>query len=155
MSPASCVTASPWRPGKYSGVCIVAWIAYLCWVVHVWPIGQVILKPGERSSLVGLALQRSIPISPSLDGQVLICNCIKRARGYHLHYFQNSLFVNALQVPEAHGRYITSHSSTISTKTLSEILSKRFPQFKFPQGEDTPAKEVIDNSKVSTHQSLV
>lgn len=55
------------------------------------------------------------------------------------------------QVPEAHGRYLTSHSSTISTKTLSDILSKRFPQYKFPEGKDQPAKEVIDNSKVGRH----
>lgn len=54
-----------------------------------------------------------------------------------------------LQVPEAHGRYITSHASTTSTKTLSDILQKRFPQYKFPAGEDQPSKEVIDNSKVS------
>lgn len=56
--------------------------------------------------------------------------------------------VRAAEVPEAHGRYLTSHSSTISTKTISDILSKRFPQYKFPEGEDQPAKEVIDNSKV-------
>ena len=54
----------------------------------------------------------------------------------------------ALQVPSAQGRYLTSHSSTVSTKTLSDILSKRFPQFKFPAGEDAPVKTVIDNSKV-------
>ena len=54
----------------------------------------------------------------------------------------------ALQIPSAQGRYLTSHSSTISTKTLSSILSKRFPQYKFPAGEDTPVKTVIDNSKV-------
>ena len=53
-----------------------------------------------------------------------------------------------MQVPEAHGRYICSHSSTISTKTLSDILQKRFPQYKFPTGDDQPSKEVIDNSKV-------
>ena len=56
-----------------------------------------------------------------------------------------------VQLPEAHGRYITSHASTINTKTLSEILSKRFPQYKFPEGKDGPSKEVIDNSKVGTH----
>ena len=53
-----------------------------------------------------------------------------------------------VQVPEAHGRYICSHSSTISTKTLSDILQKRFPQYKFPAGDDQPSKEVWDNSKV-------
>ena len=53
-----------------------------------------------------------------------------------------------MQVPEAQGRYICSHSSIISTKTLSDILQKRFPQYKFPAGDDQPSKEVIDNSKV-------
>ena len=56
-----------------------------------------------------------------------------------------------IQVSEAHGRYIVSHASTISTKTLSEVLSKRFPQYKFPEGKHQPAKEVIDNSKVAFH----
>ena len=58
-------------------------------------------------------------------------------------------------MPKAHGRYLTSHSSTISTKTLSDILSKRFPQYKFPEGEDQPAKEVIDNSKVGKFLTCV
>ena len=58
------------------------------------------------------------------------------------------------QVPEAHGRYLVSHTSTISTRTLSDTLSKRFPQYRFPEGTDEPAKEVVDNSKVATYGHL-
>ena len=53
-----------------------------------------------------------------------------------------------VQIPEASGRYICSHSSTISTKTLSDILQKRFPLYEFPAGDDQPSKEAWDNSKV-------
>ncbi len=53
------------------------------------------------------------------------------------------------QVPAAHGRYILSHDSTVSTKFLSDILSEHFPQYSFPAGEDTPSQRLVDNSKVS------
>lgn len=51
------------------------------------------------------------------------------------------------QVQSAKGRYLVSHGSTFSTKFLSDVLSKRFPQFKFPAGEDTPSKEVLSSAK--------
>ena len=52
------------------------------------------------------------------------------------------------QVPEAKGRYIVSHESTASTKQLSDILSARVPQYRFPAGDDTPLERVADTSKV-------
>ena len=52
-----------------------------------------------------------------------------------------------VQVPSAKGRMLVSHGSTFSTRFLSEVLSKRFPQFKFPAGEDTPSKEVLSSAK--------
>ena len=53
------------------------------------------------------------------------------------------------QVPSASGRYILSHSHTLSSKFVCNVLSKRFPQYKFPAGEDAPVKQVLDNSKAS------
>ncbi len=58
------------------------------------------------------------------------------------------------QVPTASGRYIVSHDSTLSTKYISEVLSERFPQYQFPSGEDAPAKQVLDNSKVQKELGL-
>ncbi len=56
------------------------------------------------------------------------------------------------QVESAKGRYLVSHGSTFSTKLLSEVLSKRFPQFKFPAGENTPSKEVLSSAKACPRQ---
>jgi hypothetical protein len=47
-----------------------------------------------------------------------------------------------------------SHSSTLSTKYISEVLSRRFPQYKFPSGQDAPVKQVVDNSKVQKELGL-
>ena len=55
-----------------------------------------------------------------------------------------------MQVPTAKGRYLVSHEHTFSTKLLSEVLSKRFPGFKFPAGVDTPSKHVLSNAKACT-----
>ncbi|KAK9908632.1 hypothetical protein WJX75_000697 [Coccomyxa subellipsoidea] len=60
--------------------------------------------------------------------------------------------VLASEVPEAKGRYIVSHESTASTKQLSDILSARFPQYRFPAGDDTPLERVADTSKA--HREL-
>lgn len=57
-------------------------------------------------------------------------------------------------MPTASGRYIVSHSSTLSTKYISEVLSRRFPQYKFPSGQDAPVKQVVDNSKVQKELGL-
>ncbi|EIE24719.1 NAD(P)-binding protein [Coccomyxa subellipsoidea C-169] len=62
--------------------------------------------------------------------------------------------VLAVEVPTASGRYIVSHDSTLSTKYISEVLSERFPQYQFPSGEDAPAKQVLDNSKVQKELGL-
>ena len=51
------------------------------------------------------------------------------------------------QVPSASGRYILSHSHTLSSKFVCDVLSERFPQYKFPTGEDAPSKQILDNSK--------
>jgi hypothetical protein len=59
------------------------------------------------------------------------------------------------QVPSAKGRYLVAHGSTFSTKFLSDVLSKRFPQYKFPAGEDTPSKEVLSSAKARPWQLLV
>ena len=53
------------------------------------------------------------------------------------------------QVPGAQGRYILSHEYSASTKDISDVLSERFPQYKFPAGEDTPSQRTVDSSKVS------
>jgi hypothetical protein len=34
------------------------------------------------------------------------------------------------------------------------VLSQRFPQYRFPAGEDSPSKQVIDNSKVQKELGL-
>lgn len=59
-----------------------------------------------------------------------------------------------VQVPGGQGRYLVSHATTHSTKFLSDVLSKRFPQYKFPSGEDAPVQTVIDNSKVQRELGL-
>ena len=51
----------------------------------------------------------------------------------------------------ASGRFLVSHGSTFSTKFLSDVLSKRFTQFKFPAGEDAPSSPLVDNSKARFH----
>ncbi len=53
------------------------------------------------------------------------------------------------QVPGAQGRYILSHEYSASTTDISDVLSERFPQYKFPAGEDTPSQKTVDTSKVS------
>lgn len=58
------------------------------------------------------------------------------------------LSLGSLQVPTAKGRYIVAHETVASTKLLSDILSDRFSQYRFPAGEDTPRTRVLDNSKV-------
>ena len=59
------------------------------------------------------------------------------------------LFLGVLQVKEAKGRYIVSHSNWIGTYVASDALSQRSPQFKFAEKETTGTKELLDNSKVS------
>ncbi len=41
-----------------------------------------------------------------------------------------------------------SQDSTVPVKTLTDTLSKHFPNFKFAEGKESEAKHVIDNSKV-------
>ena len=45
-------------------------------------------------------------------------------------------------------RYLVSQDSTVPVKSLTDTLSKRFPQYKFAQGQSSDIKKVIDNSKV-------
>lgn len=47
-----------------------------------------------------------------------------------------------------------SQATTHSTKLLSDVLSKRFPQYSFPSGQDAPVQTVIDNSKVQKELGL-
>ncbi|KAL0048803.1 hypothetical protein WJX82_011518 [Trebouxia sp. C0006] len=54
----------------------------------------------------------------------------------------------AAEVPSAKGRYLVSQDSTVPVKTLTDTLSKHFPNFKFAEGKESEAKHVIDNSKV-------
>ena len=53
-----------------------------------------------------------------------------------------------LQVPGAHGRYITCHKERYSVKAVAEILSKRFPQYKFSSTKEGSPMPGFDNSKV-------
>ena len=41
-----------------------------------------------------------------------------------------------------------SQDSTVPVKSLTDTLSKHFPQYKFAQGQSAEIKKVIDNSKV-------
>jgi len=47
-----------------------------------------------------------------------------------------------------------SQDSTVPVKTLTDTLSKHFPNFKFAEGKESEAKHVIDNSKVLAHTDL-
>ena len=52
------------------------------------------------------------------------------------------------QVPTASGRYIVSNPP-VPTKAISQDLSERFPQYKFPAGKDDDSTEFsYDVSKV-------
>lgn len=52
------------------------------------------------------------------------------------------------QVPTASGRYIVSNPP-VPTKVISQELSERFPQYKFPSGKDDDSTEFsYDVSKV-------
>ena len=51
-------------------------------------------------------------------------------------------------------RYLVSQDSTVPVKTLTDCLSKHFPNFKIAEGKESEAKHVIDNSKVLAHTDL-
>ena len=52
------------------------------------------------------------------------------------------------QVKEAHGRYIVSQSGLYSPKFIAEVLSKRFPQYKFNATKDASPMKGFDTTKV-------
>lgn len=54
----------------------------------------------------------------------------------------------AAETPSATGRFLVSQGTSICSKAVSDVLSARFPQYKFPPGTYSPPKAVIDNSKV-------
>lgn len=60
----------------------------------------------------------------------------------------------AVEVPTAKGRYLVSQDSTVPVKSLTDTLSKHFPQYKFAQGQSSEIKKVIDNSKVQKELGL-
>lgn len=53
-----------------------------------------------------------------------------------------------VQVPAAHGRYIVCYSGTCSAKLVGEVLSKRFPQYRFNCTQDAWPIPDFDTSKV-------
>ena len=52
------------------------------------------------------------------------------------------------QVPGAHGRYILSQAGVHSVQSIAEILSKRFPQYKFSSTKGAGPFPGFDTSKV-------
>lgn len=60
----------------------------------------------------------------------------------------------AVEVPSAKGRYLVSQDSVVPVKSMTDTLSKHFPQYKFAQGKDAEVKKVINNSKVQKELGL-
>lgn len=55
----------------------------------------------------------------------------------------------AATTPAAHGRYLVSNRSEVSTKAVVEVLAERFPQYKWPKDvPDKDVKDFADTSKV-------
>ncbi len=52
------------------------------------------------------------------------------------------------QVPSAHGRYIVTQCGLHSIKYVAELLSKRFPKYKFTLTKDADISYGFDTSKV-------
>jgi hypothetical protein len=51
-------------------------------------------------------------------------------------------------VPSAHGRYIVTQCGLHSIKYVAELLSKRFPKYKFTLTKDADISYGFDTSKV-------
>ncbi|KAK9804404.1 hypothetical protein WJX72_011202 [[Myrmecia] bisecta] len=62
--------------------------------------------------------------------------------------------IRAAENPAAKGRYIVSHETTTSVRTLTNILKKRFPGLKFGDGEDAPPHRLVDASKARKELGL-
>ncbi|KAK9804387.1 hypothetical protein WJX72_010574 [[Myrmecia] bisecta] len=62
--------------------------------------------------------------------------------------------IRGAEIPSAKGRYIISHETTTSVRTLTNILKKRFPGLKFGDGEDFPPQRVVDTSKARKELGL-
>lgn len=60
--------------------------------------------------------------------------------------------IRAVEVPGAHGRYIVSQSGLYSTKFTAEVLSRRFPQFRFTASKDAGSMGGFDTTKI--HKEL-
>ena len=52
-------------------------------------------------------------------------------------------------------RYLVSQDSVVPVKSMTDTLSKHFPQYKFAQGKDAEVKKVINNSKVHQTAALL
>ena len=48
-----------------------------------------------------------------------------------------------------------SQDSVVPVKSMTDTLSKHFPQYKFAQGKDAEVKKVINNSKVHQTAALL
>ncbi|KAK9812007.1 hypothetical protein WJX73_008070 [Symbiochloris irregularis] len=63
--------------------------------------------------------------------------------------------VLAAETPSAKGRYLVTWPSEINPKQAVEVLSKRFPQYKFPSDADSkPTKEFADVSKLENELGM-
>ncbi|KAK9810012.1 hypothetical protein WJX72_003318 [[Myrmecia] bisecta] len=63
--------------------------------------------------------------------------------------------VLAVETPAAKGnRYLVSQPNNVPAKSLAEALAAHFPQFQFPQVEESDSKPVLDSSKVQKELGL-
>ena len=64
--------------------------------------------------------------------------------------------VRAAEVPEAKGRYLITTPHEVSDKAVADLLSKRFPQYKFrTDAKDQQAKPFADVTKVCGHNNIM
>ena len=111
----------------------------LAWQVDVRDVGKAHVLAAEVSACLCFFQPQMVQPSKLWGAQCLMLTVEHDNRGLGM--------VPAPQVPTASGRYILSHSHTLSSKFVCDTLAKRFPQYKFPAGEDQPSKQILDNSK--------
>lgn len=57
--------------------------------------------------------------------------------------------VLAAELDSAAGRYLVAQTYNVSSRDITDVLAKRFPQYAIKAGKAAPKEEVLDNSKVS------
>eukprot|EP00877_Chromochloris_zofingiensis_P006216 jgi/Chrzof1/1848/Cz10g23170.t1 len=56
--------------------------------------------------------------------------------------------VLAAELDSAAGRYLVAQTYNVSSRDITDVLAKRFPQYAIKAGKAAPKEEVLDNSKV-------